>query len=134
MPEPGLARAMLFGLCPECGSGGLFAGIFRFAPRCPVCGLDFSQFNVGDGPAAFLTMVIGALVVILTLWVQFALDPPLWVYLLLCTPVIFGATIGGLRLCKAGLLASEYQRHAGEAGGDDLRRDPCPPSSWADGD
>ena len=30
-------------------------------PRCRACGLDFARFNVGDGPAAFLTLIVGAL-------------------------------------------------------------------------
>ena len=58
--QPGIASAALFGLCPKCGSRTLFGGVAQFAPRCRVCGLDFSSFNVGDGPAAFLTLIIGA--------------------------------------------------------------------------
>ena len=28
-------------------------------PRCRACGLDFAAFNVGDGPAAFLILIVG---------------------------------------------------------------------------
>ena len=59
----GSFSAALFGLCPQCGARGLFDGVAQFAPKCRACGLDFSTFNVGDGPAAFLTLIIGALVV-----------------------------------------------------------------------
>jgi surfeit locus 1 family protein len=59
--QPGLAAAALFGLCPQCGAKGLFAGATKFAPKCGTCGLDYSRFNVGDGPAAFLTLIIGAI-------------------------------------------------------------------------
>ncbi|MCC6924496.1 DUF983 domain-containing protein [Novosphingobium sp.] len=121
--QPGISQAALFALCPRCGSQGLFAGLTRFAPRCKSCGLDYASFNVGDGPAAFLTMVIGALVVGLALWVQLAFEPPLWVHLVLWAPLIFGATIWGLRVSKAALLAAEFQRNAVEATGKDLRGD-----------
>ena len=63
--QPGVIPAALFGLCPQCGARGLFDGVAKFAPKCRACGLDFTTFNVGDGPAAFLTLIIGALVVVL---------------------------------------------------------------------
>ena len=67
-------------------------------------------------------MVIGAAVVGLALWVQFAFEPPLWLHLLLWAPLIFGATILGLRVTKAALLYSEFRRNAAEATGKDIRQ------------
>ena len=64
--QPGLAEAALFGCCPRCGNRTLFAGVAKFAPRCRQCGLDFSAFNVGDGPAAFLTLGVGTQTLTLT--------------------------------------------------------------------
>ncbi|EQB01382.1 hypothetical protein V475_16645 [Sphingobium baderi LL03] len=51
-----LLRAAVKGMCPRCSAPALFAGPVRFAPSCRPCGLDYGQFNVGDGPAAFLTL------------------------------------------------------------------------------
>jgi uncharacterized protein (DUF983 family) len=121
--QPGLAVAAFFALCPRCGAKGLFNGLTGFAPKCGSCGLDYQSFNVGDGPAAFLTMVIGALVLGLGLWIQFTFEPPLWLLLLMLAPLVAGATIWGLRVAKAALLAAEFQRKAAEAGGGDLRKD-----------
>ncbi len=121
--QPGFVPAALFGLCPACGARSLFGGLAQFAPRCGSCGLDFGRFNVGDGPAAFLTMVLGALVVVLALWVEFTFSPPLWVHVVLWLPLIAGATLWGLRVGKAALLIAEYRRHAHEAGGKDLKQD-----------
>jgi uncharacterized protein (DUF983 family) len=121
--QPGIAAAALFGLCPQCGAKTLFDAAARFAPRCRACGLDYSRFNVGDGPAAFLIMVIGAAVVGLALWVEFAFDPPIWVHVVLWAPVIAVATLGGLRITKAALLAAEFQRKAREASGADIRKE-----------
>ncbi len=112
--QPSLVSAALFGLCPKCGSRTLFDGVAKFAPRCRACGLDFAGFNVGDGPAAFLTLIIGALVTGLALWLELTLHPPFWVHVVLWVPITLGAVIWGLRAGKAALLAIEYQRQAGE--------------------
>lgn len=119
--QPGITQAALFALCPRCGAKGLFGSLTGFAPRCGQCGLDYTAFNVGDGPAAFLTMVIGAVVVGLALWVQFTFDPPLWVHVVLWAPLIVGATIWGLRVTKAALLAAEFKRKAVEVTHKDLQ-------------
>ena len=114
--QPAIREAALFGLCPACGSRTLFAGISRFAGRCRVCRLEFSRFNVDDGPAAFLTLIVGAMVVGLALWLEVSVGPPVWVHALLWIPLIIGLTLVGLRIAKAALLASEYRHSAREAG------------------
>jgi uncharacterized protein (DUF983 family) len=106
-----------FGACPRCRAATLFAGVIAFAPTCPQCGLEFSGFNVGDGPAALLTLVIGAGVTALAMWVEVAFTPPFWVHVLLWVPLTSLAVISGLRFAKARLLAAEYRRNAGEARG-----------------
>ena len=107
-------EAALFGCCPRCGARTLFANVVRFAPRCRACGLNFEQFNVGDGPAAFLTLIIGGIIVSLAIWVDIAFAPPFWLHLLLWVPLTIGAVLGGLRVAKALLLVSEYRNNAGE--------------------
>jgi uncharacterized protein (DUF983 family) len=119
--QPGILPAALFGLCPRCGERTLFEGLAQFAPRCSACKLDIESYNVGDGPAAFLTLIIGALVVGLALWLDAAARPPFWVHALIWIPVTAGAVIWGLRASKAALLAAEHQRGAREAGSGDLR-------------
>ena len=112
--QPGLAEAALFGLCPHCGGRTLFAGPTRFAERCRACGLDLTRFNVGDGPAAFLTLGIGAIIVALALWLQLAAEPPWWVHAILWLPLTVASVVLGLRVAKAALLQSEYRNKAGE--------------------
>jgi uncharacterized protein (DUF983 family) len=113
--QPGIASAALFGLCPRCGARTLFGdAIAQFAEKCGACGLEFRNSNVGDGPAAFLTLIIGALITGLALWLQVALEPPFWVHVVLWVPLTALAVVGGLRAGKAALLAVEFQRRAGE--------------------
>lgn len=118
--QPSIREAALFGLCPQCGAKTLFEGVAQFAPRCRACGLDLARFNVGDGPAAFLTLIIGALVLGMALWLDAAVRPPMWVHALIWVPFTGAAVIYGLRVAKAALLASEYRNRAGEGrvGGD----------------
>jgi uncharacterized protein (DUF983 family) len=111
-PPP--ASSGLHGCCPRCGAKTLFQSLVAFAPRCSRCGLDFSAFNVGDGPVVFLTLGIGALVVILALWVEFTFEPGLLIHALLWIPLTLALTIGLLRFAKGLLLALEYRNSARE--------------------
>ncbi len=85
----------------------------RFAPRCRACGLDFDSFNVGDGPAAFLILIVGAILTVLAITVDLSSSPPWWVHLV-WIPVGLGLTLGGLRAAKAWLIAQEYVHRARE--------------------
>lgn len=113
MSIAGPAGQWLAGTCPACEKGRLFAGPVRLAERCDVCGLDFQQFNVGDGPAAFLILIVGAVLVIGALVVDAAYEPAWWVHLI-WLPIGAGLTLGGLRLAKAWLLGAEYRNAAHE--------------------
>ena len=112
--RPGIAKAALFGLCPKCGAKTMFAGTARFADRCGKCGLDYSSFNVGDGPAALLTMVIGAFVIFLAIMVDAAFRPQFWVHVIIWVPFTVAITVLSLRVAKGALLALEHHNHAGE--------------------
>jgi len=111
---PGAAQVALGGLCPRCGAKTLFAGPVRFAPCCTACELDYQQFNVGDGPAAFLILIVGAIVTIGAVTLQLSVEPPFWVHALIWIPLTLALVIGLLRLAKAALLALEYRNRARE--------------------
>ena len=40
----------------------MFSGFLSLAPRCEACGLDFGFADSGDGPAVFVTLIAGFLV------------------------------------------------------------------------
>jgi uncharacterized protein (DUF983 family) len=111
---PAPAQAAAKGLCPRCGNRTLFAGLATFAPKCRACGLDFSTFNVGDGPAAFLIFIVGGIVVALAILLELRASPPWWLHVLLWLPLAAILTVGLLRLAKALLLALEYRHRARE--------------------
>lgn len=107
--------AALYGLCPRCGARSLFVGPVAFAERCGACGLDFSSFNVGDGPAAILTLVLGAVVVGAAVTIQLRFGPPMWLQILVWAPLTIAGVVGALRVTKAALIGAEY-RAAARAG------------------
>jgi uncharacterized protein (DUF983 family) len=97
-------------LCPQCGNSSMFSGWIAFRHICPSCGLNYDRYNVGDGPAAFLTLIIGAIVCALALALEFTVFPPFWVHVLIWPIVITILVIGLLRLSKAALLIEEHRK------------------------
>jgi uncharacterized protein (DUF983 family) len=110
-PPVSPARAALLCRCPRCGDGRLFTGVLTVRPACPACGLDFSAQDAGDGPAVFVILFLGLIVVALAAIVEVAFEPPIWVHLLLWTPVIIGGAILMLRPLKAGMIALHYRHY-----------------------
>jgi len=106
-------RGAIEGRCPRCGAKGLFAGVASFAPKCRQCGLDFAAFNVGDGAAPFLIFIVGAIVIVLAVWLELSRSPPWWVHVLLWVPLTIVLTLGFLRVAKGMLLGFEYRNDAG---------------------
>jgi uncharacterized protein (DUF983 family) len=104
-------RAGLACRCPRCGKGRLFAGLLSVRKACEICGLDFSTQDAGDGPAVFVILFLGLIVVGLAALVEIRFSPPIWVHLLLWTPLILGGAIAMLRPLKAGLIALQYRHH-----------------------
>ena len=110
---PSLAEAVFHGLCPNCGARTLFAGLANFAPTCRACGLDFHRYNVGDGPAAFLILIVGAIVAVGAILLDQSFGPPWWVHLI-WLPIGAALTVYGLRLGKAALIYQEHKHRARE--------------------
>jgi uncharacterized protein (DUF983 family) len=106
-------QSAVTGACPRCAAHTLFSGWVRFADRCRACGLDFSSFNVGDGPAAFLIFVVGTVTVVGALLLDAAAEPPWYVHLI-WIPIAAALTILGLRFSKGWLLTQEYRHRARE--------------------
>ncbi len=104
-------RAALLCRCPCCGDAPLFAGLLTVRPVCPRCGLDFSGQDAGDGPQVFVILFLGLIVVGLAALVEIKFAPPMWVHLVLWTPLIIGGAIGMLRPLKAGLIALQYRHN-----------------------
>ena len=106
--------AGLRGRCPRCGEGRLFAGFLSLKQCCGVCGLDYSFADSGDGPAAFVILIVGFVVVGLALWLEVTANPPLWLHLLLWIPLALLLSLVALRLIKGVLITLQYRNKASE--------------------
>lgn len=105
-------RAGLSCTCPRCGQGKLFDGLLKVRPTCSNCGLDYSFADSGDGPAVFVIMIIGFLVVGLALWVEVSFSPPLWLHLIIWIPLAVVLSLWLLRVLKSLLIALQYRNNA----------------------
>lgn len=111
VPSRSWLRAALACRCPRCRQGPLFAGLLTVRPVCGVCGLDLSGQDAGDGPAVFVILFLGLIVVGLAAIVEIAFSPPVWVHLVLWTPLIVLGAIAMLRPFKSVMIALQYRHH-----------------------
>ncbi len=91
---------------------------------CNACGLELASQDSGDGPAVFIILILGFVVVGLALWTEIAHEPPLWVHALLWPPLILGGSLGLLRPCKAAMIALQYRNRGHTFGADPGGADP----------
>jgi uncharacterized protein (DUF983 family) len=112
-----LTQTVLRGLacrCPRCGEGTLFAGFLTLRPKCENCSLDYAFIDSGDGPAVFIIMLAGAVVVVCALIVEVKYQPPFWVHAVLWLPLIAATTLLPLRSMKSLLIALQFHHKAAE--------------------
>ena len=106
--------AGLLGRCPSCGQGALFAGFLSLKKECDHCKLDYSFADAGDGPAVFVILFVGFIVVGGALYVELAYEPAYWVHAALWLPLTLILGLGLLRPLKALLVALQYRNKAKE--------------------
>jgi uncharacterized protein (DUF983 family) len=115
--KPTLPQTIMRGLgckCPRCGEGRLYAGFLTLRPACEHCGLDYAFIDSGDGPAVFIIMIAGAIVVGAALIVEVKYQPPFWLHAALWLPLILATTLLPLRSMKALLVALQFHHKAAE--------------------
>jgi uncharacterized protein (DUF983 family) len=115
---PSLGSTILAGIagrCPSCHRGKLYSGYLTLAPRCDVCGLDYRFADSGDGPAVFVILVTGFIVVGAALIVEIVYSPPYWLHAALWGPLAIILPLVLLRSFKGVLIALQF-RHKAEEG------------------
>jgi uncharacterized protein (DUF983 family) len=107
--------AGIVGRCPACGHGKLFDGYLTLAPCCRTCGLDYHFADAGDGPAVFVILVTGFIVVGAALLVEIWYSPPYWLHAVLWGSLAILLPLLLLRSFKGVLIALQF-RHKAEEG------------------
>ncbi len=68
-----------------------------------MCGTDLRAQDSGDGPAAFIVLIVGALVVVGALITEVRYEPPVWL------PLTLILVLALMRPFKAILIALQYK-------------------------
>jgi uncharacterized protein (DUF983 family) len=106
------ASAAMGGRCPRCGEGKLFKGFVSLNEQCSNCGQSFNFADAGDGPAVFVILFAGFLIIGLMMWVEFAYSPPMWVHLIVFLPLTLIVCLGMLRPLKGLLIGLQFRNKA----------------------
>src|ERR1700710_2438055 len=112
---PTVTQSALRGLackCPRCGKGKLYQGFLTLRPACENCRLDYAFIDSGDGPAVFIIMLAGAIVVGAALIVEVKYQPPYWLHAVLWLPRILATTLLPPRSMKSLLIALQFHHKA----------------------
>lgn len=111
-------RAGFTGRCPRCGRGKLFSGFLSVVPHCEVCGLDLRAQDSGDGPVAFIILIVGFVVVGAALVVEVRYEWPIWAHLVVWLPLAVTLCLALMRPLKATLIALQYRHRRDTLGGE----------------
>jgi uncharacterized protein (DUF983 family) len=116
MTAPSPWRAGLSCRCPACGRGRLFDGYLTVRARCESCGADLGAEDSGDGPAAFIVLIVGAAVMPALILVELRFEPPLWVHLVVWLPLTALLVLLLLPPAKSLLIALQYRHRRHDFG------------------
>ena len=114
--QPSALAAGLRSRCPACGRGRLFQGFLTVRSRCKACGVDLSAQDSGDGPVAFIVLIVGAIVVTLALLSEVAWQPPVWLHFVVWLPLTVILVLALMRPFKATLIALQYKHRRHDFG------------------
>ena len=73
----GLWRAFR-GRCPNCGKGKLYKSYLKHIDDCPVCNAKYSDIQADDGPAWFVMVLTGAIVLPAAIYLSLHDVMPIW--------------------------------------------------------
>ena len=90
----------------------MFNGFLTLRPACDKCGLDYDFADAGDGPAVFVILLGGGLVVMAALITEVVYQPPYWLHAALWLPLILLLTLLPLRMIKGVLIALQFHHKA----------------------
>jgi len=99
----------LTGRCPKCGEGRLFRAFLKVNDNCPACGEELHHHRADDFPAYLVIVIVGHIVVALTLLVEVAYAPPLWLHALIWLPLTTALALALIQPVKGAVVAFQWQ-------------------------
>jgi uncharacterized protein (DUF983 family) len=94
----------------------MFRAFLKVADACPACGEELHHHRADDFPAYLVIVVVGHIVVALTLVVEAAFAPPLWLHALIWLPLTTAMALALIQPVK-GLVVGFQWAHGMEGFG-----------------
>jgi len=101
--------------CPRCGRGALYKTYLGLNERCEACGLDYAKADPGDGPAVFVSFIVGFIAVAIAFVARFVFYAPIALAFVIAGGAAIILILALLRPLKAILIALQH-RHKAEPG------------------
>lgn len=108
--QPGITQAALFGLCPRCGTKGLWAGPAALAQRCGSCALEFERHEPRGRGMYLVVLPVTILLVLAALKLDDVIRLPVWALIALWGVVVPLVVTGALRFAKTVALMARLDR------------------------
>lgn len=102
----------ILGRCVDCGTGKLYSGYMKVAPRCAVCGCDFSHAANEDAPVTGIIILIGAIGMAGVIFSVVATNLPAWAILAIWFSIVTVLSIGILPPLKGALIGMQHHHRA----------------------
>jgi uncharacterized protein (DUF983 family) len=86
----------------------MFRAFLKVADACPACGEELHHHRADDFPAYLVIVVVGHIVVALTLVVEAAFAPPLWLHALIWLPLTTAMALALIQPIKGLVVAFQW--------------------------
>ena len=101
--------------CPHCGVGKLYKGYLKLNHACGNCGENFSHADTADGPAVFVMLIAGVVIMLSALFVEVKYQPSYWLHIMAWLPLTLLLPLLLLPFVKSTLFAFQFRLKALEA-------------------
>lgn len=101
-----------FGRCVECGSGKLYSGYLKVAPRCNACGYDLEHAGADDAPVTGILVLVGGIGMAGVIYSVVDTSLPAWAIVAIWCAIVIVLSIAILPPLKGALIGMQHHYRA----------------------
>ncbi len=109
----------LFGKCPNCGEGKLFASFVKTVDRCSVCGEEMFHHRADDLPAYLVVVIVGHIVVGAFMAAEATTTLSTWQHLAIWVPLTIISALALLQPTKGAVVGMQWALYMHGFGGEE---------------
>lgn len=94
--------------CPSCGQGRLFRSYLKVSDTCPACGETLHHHRADDAPPYFTIFIVGHVVLPVTMGIEKAFEPALWVHVATSGSLAIGLSLALLPAVKGAVVGLQW--------------------------